>query len=126
MCQVNTTRIGRKWELYAHKNIFPSAKLMTNADRNAPFDILDGTARINVKASRLFEKKHGRYFEFLLKRNTNCDYFLLVGYLHRRDREPVKVWLVPACLVAERWRLTIGPNHTGQWKEFERGGNCNE
>jgi hypothetical protein len=118
---INTTRIGRKWELWAHKYLFPTAKLMTNINRNAPYDLdLDG-ARINVKASKLFTKKHGKYFQFLLKHtHDGCDYFLCVGYRYRYDKEPVKVWLIPSCTVTDKYRLTIGPNHTGQWAEFER------
>jgi len=120
MTQVNTTRIGHKWELWAHKYLFPGSVLMTNINRNTRnFDIKDGDARIDVKASKLFTKKHGKYFEFLLKHNTGCDYFLLIGYRYRQDREPLKVWLIPACLINDRHRLTIGPNHSGQWKEFE-------
>ena len=121
MNQVNTTRIGRKWELWAHKYLFPTAKLMTNINRNAPYDLNLNGARVNVKASKLYSKKHGKYFDFMLKHtHDGCDYFLCIGYRYRRDKEPVKVWLIPTCCVVDKYRLTIGPNHTGQWAEFER------
>jgi hypothetical protein len=116
--KVNTTRIGHKWELYSHKYIFPNATLMTVINRNAPFDLKDGESRIQVRSSKLFTKKHGKYFEFLIKYNKLCDYFLLIGYRYKRDKEPLKVYLIPACLINERYRLTVGQNHRGQWKEF--------
>ncbi len=120
MTQVNTTRIGHKWEVWAHKNLFPESILMTNINRNTKaFDLKDGEVKIDVKSSKLFSKKHGRYFDFLLKYNAGCDYFLLIGYRYQRDKEPVKVWLIPASLINNRHRLTIGPNHKGQWLEFE-------
>jgi hypothetical protein len=120
MKQVNTTRIGRKWEIYAHQHLFPESVLVTNSNRNAPYDLLNGTVRINVKASRLYTKKHGRYFDFLLRRcREECDYFLFVGYARRRDKEPLKVWMVPANALRGRERLTLGPNHAGEWKDFE-------
>ncbi len=94
---------------------------MTNKSRNFSYDILDGEARINVKSSKLFTKKHGKYFDFLLKQtHSGCDYFLLVGYLKWRDRNPLKLWLIPSWIVTEYRRLTIGPNHQGVWKEFEK------
>ncbi len=118
---VNTTWIGRKWELWSHRTLFPDAILVTSADRNAPYDIDADGARINVKASKLYRKKHGQYFDFLLKSTgENCDYFLCVGYRRKTDRDPLRVWLIPSCLVLDKYRLTIGRNHAGQWAEFER------
>ncbi len=120
MKQVNTTRIGRKWEIYAHQNLFPGSVLVTNIDRNAHFDLKHGEATINVKAGKLVSKKHGKYFNFLFRTGRGCcDYFCLVGYRKQRDKKPVKVWLIPSDLVAGRNYLTIGPNHAGTWKEFE-------
>jgi hypothetical protein len=121
MKQVNTTRIGRKWELWALEYLFPGAVLMTNKSRNAPFDILDGEARINVKSSHIYTKKHGKYFDFILEdTHTDCDYFCCIGYRYKNDKDPVKVWLIPSSLLLDRRRVNIGPNHSGQWKDFER------
>jgi hypothetical protein len=117
MKQVNTTRIGHKWELWGHKYLFPNAKLMPY--NNESFDLLDGDSRIDVKASKLFTKKKGRYFDFLIKHNTGCDYFLLIGYRYRQDKSPQKIWLIPASLINDRRRVIIGQNHNGQWKDFE-------
>jgi hypothetical protein len=120
MGKANNTRIGHKWELWAHKYLFSNSVLVTNQNRNASYDLdVDGT-RINSKASKLYSKKHGKYFEFMIKRNTGCDYFLLIGYRYRNDKEPLKVWFIPAHLINNRRKLTIGPNHGGQWKQFER------
>jgi hypothetical protein len=100
--------------------MFPAAKLMTNVNQNAPYDLnLDG-ARINVKAAKLYQKKRGKYFEFMTKKNTGCDYLLLVGYQRWRDKDPLRVWLIPAKLLLDKRKLTLGPNHQGQWSEFER------
>jgi hypothetical protein len=94
---------------------------MTNINRNGPYDVNFDGARIDVKASRLYSKKHGRYFDFKLKEcHPNCDYFCCIGYRYERDKDPLKVWLIPSALVLDHRRLTIGPNHAGQWKEFER------
>ena len=94
---------------------------MTKDDYTHPYDINFDGARINVKASQLYQKKHGKYFEFLLKQtHEGCDYFLCVGYQKLKDKDPIKVWLIPSSLLTDKYRLTIGPNHRGQWKDFER------
>lgn len=121
MGTVNTTWIGRKWEIWAHKYLFPEAILVTRKDPNAPYDIDADGARINVKASKLYQKRHGKYFEFLLKyTHEGCDYFCCVGYRRKTDRDPLRVWLIPSSLVKDKYRLTLGQNHQGQWKDFER------
>lgn len=113
------TGIGRKWEKWALKNLFPSGVLQTY--NNRAFDILDGNARIDVKASKLYVPKArgGKYFDFKVKFNTGCDYFLFIGYRYKNSKDPEKVWLIPACLVNNQYRVYVSPNHTGQWKEFE-------
>lgn len=94
---------------------------MTNENRNAPYDINADGARINVKASKLYQKRHGKYFVFLLKStHETCDFFLCVGYRRKTDRDPLRVWLIPSCLVRDKYRLTLGQNHAGQWAKFEQ------
>lgn len=114
-----TVWIGRKWEVYAYKYILPGSKLMTNKSRKYPYDILFEGMRVNVKATKLYRKKKGFYFNFTLhKHYESCDFFLLIGYKYARDREAMRAWFIPAELL-QRYNATISPNHRGKWKPYE-------
>jgi hypothetical protein len=115
----NNTWIGRKWELFINW-IFEGSILETNRNRLHPWDITWNEGRYNVKSSRLFVKKHGKYFDFKLHdHHSACDYFVLVGYINKRDINPVKIWVIPSVLLLDKTRLCIGRNHRGQWSDFE-------
>jgi hypothetical protein len=117
---VNPIRNERKSVRYAHQYLFPDAIVVTEDHPGAQYDLLDGAIRINVKASRLYQRQKGRYYHFLLQEcHNDCDYFLLMGYRDWQDRIPDKIWLIPSVLLKERYQLTLGRNHGGNWKEFE-------
>lgn len=112
---VLTTRAGRKWEHYAQKLLLGA----TLTDHNCPYDLLWHDKRIEVKSSRLHIRKKGKYWNFMIKRNTECDYFLLIGCQYHRDAQPMKIYFIPTELIDTRYTLTIGPNHKGQWAKYE-------
>jgi hypothetical protein len=117
--------IGRKGELYAHRYVLIGSTLETNKNRNSSFDLLWEGYRINVKVAKLVY--HHRCYSYIFKlhnHHDNCDFFLLMGYKNRRDKDFLQVWLIPATMITHSDTgeilkdLTIGAANKGRFKNY--------
>jgi hypothetical protein len=116
----NNSRTGHRWEIFIWAYVLIGSILETRKNRNHVWDITYEGLRFNVKAAKLRQYKHGKYFRWKLDggRDT-CDFFVLVGYHTWRDRVPLKIYII----AADYWEkdyLYIGPNHRGHLKQFEK------
>jgi hypothetical protein len=112
--------IGHRWEIFIWLYILIGSTLETRKNRNARWDITYEGLRFNVKSAKLRQYAHGKYFRWKLDQGReNCDFFVLVGYGKRRDRAPLRIYII----AADYWEKTYlfaGPNHQGHLKQFER------
>jgi hypothetical protein len=61
-------------------------------------------------------------WNFVIRRNTIADYFLLLAFNSRADLTPLHIWLVPGEVINYKMGLTISNSQIGlnKWLQYER------
>lgn len=101
------TTTGKKFEAVATDILCEKGFIVKRMVQNHPFDLLvNGTVKINVKASNLYNGTSGNFYSFGLGYNNHsCDFFML---LELNDKEVVRVMIVPSVDVMNIKQISVG------------------
>lgn len=101
------TTTGKEFEEIAKEILCKNGFTVERMTQNHPFDLLvNGTVKIDVKASNLYSGENGDYYSFNLGyKNHSCDFFML---LEIKDNEVIKVMIVPSVDVMNIKQISVG------------------
>ena len=99
------------------------AKLFKNAKRmpygNPYYDfICSNGKKIDVKISCI--RKNGSGWSFNINYNTITDYFYLVAFDNREDRNLLRIWLIPGHVLNHLSGTSISQSTIHKWSEYEQ------
>jgi len=106
--QKSETEYGRNFEIYCLHEI--EDRFLYECEQMTvrhPYDLLvDGSVKIDVKASRKLKCHNGLSFSFNLeKKNPTCDIF--VCFCIDKD-EIIKTYIIPSCVLSGKSQLSVG------------------
>lgn len=101
------TTTGKEFEEAAKDILCKNGFTVERMVQNHPFDLLvNGTVKIDVKASNLYNGTNGDYYSFNLGyKNHSCDFFML---LELNNEEVIKVMIVPSVDVMNIKQISVG------------------
>ena len=89
---------------------------------NIGFDfICANDKKIDVK-SACVTLNHGKtpYWQFMIRKNTTADFFLLLAFNNRSDLEPLHQWLVPGYKFNKLVCASVAPSTIDKWDEWRQ------
>lgn len=101
------TTTGKKFEETAKELLCKNGFTVERMTQNHPYDLLvNGTIKIDVKASNLYSGANGDYYSFNLGyKNHSCDFFML---LEIKNNKVIKVMIVPSVDVMNIKQISVG------------------
>ena len=101
------TTTGKEFEEVAKNILSEKGFVVERMVQNHPFDLLvNGTVKIDVKASNLYNGTNGDYYSYNLGyKNHSCDFFML---LELNNEEVIKVMIVPSVDVMNIKQISVG------------------
>ena len=101
------------------QHVMPNAVLMDYC--NPGYDLVCGKGYlVDAKASvTRYEKNKGPYWNFMIRKNTTPDYFLLTAYKDRESLDICHMWLIPGSVVNDKMGVTISLSRIHKWDEYQ-------
>lgn len=102
------TTIGKELENVAEIILTNKGFSVEKMTQNHSFDLLvNGSVKIDVKASHLYKGETGDYYTFNLgSKNHSCDFFMLMELENNNDVK--RVMIVPAVVVMKIKQISVG------------------
>lgn len=79
--------------------------------------------KINVKAStiRIIKNKNSTVnnWQFNIKRNKKCDFFLCLAFDNVEDLNPLITWMIPGKEINHLLKITISPTTIHEWDKWK-------
>lgn len=105
------------------RHLFKDVEVMRNG--NPSFDIICNKGKkIDVKSSTTYIRQNlystVNSWDFTIRRNKNCDYFICVAFDNVFDVNPLYIWMIPASEVNDIPKIQISSTTTHKWDKWKR------
>lgn len=102
------TSLGKEFEYIAAQELINRGYCVTQMPQNHPYDLLiNGSTKIDVKVSKLYEGPNGNFFTFNLEKQfATCDIYIL--YLTENGVDIKETLIVPSKFVMKNNQISVG------------------
>ena len=98
------------------KHYFNDVEVMPYGNPGYDF-ICNNGWKIDGKSSFTGDKG---YWQFTIRHNTTADYFFCVAYDNRKDKNIIRIWILPGDKFSHLVKVKISKSTINKWAEYEQ------